>query len=117
MTIREVIVRYLTAKGMSPEQAQKVLDIMVSNPLYELNERGNDDIDGYPEVFAAVIRRSADITALGWIVENKPQAWFRPMFEAALPDPRNETTRNLDDEADEDDVPTSRTREDAVNEG
>ncbi|MBE3039706.1 MAG: hypothetical protein IMZ62_12965 [Chloroflexi bacterium] len=32
-------------------------------------------------------------------------------------DPRNETTRNLDDEADEDDVPTGRSKEDAVNEG
>ena len=42
--------------------------------------RWTEDVEGYPDVMKAVLWLSIKDHALIWIDQNKPRAWYRPMF-------------------------------------
>ena len=78
---QEKIKDMLIENGMFDGQADQVLDLLIDDlAARSMTGRWNDDIEGYHSQLLAVIWRSARRIALGWIDENLPQAWFRPMF-------------------------------------
>lgn len=79
MNWNEFATKYLVDRGMFPEQAAKVLEIVkIRHP--EMNDRWGDGVDGYPDVMINVVTISLKQTGLEWINHNLPMAWYRPMF-------------------------------------
>lgn len=83
MTVRNKLENALIAKGMSNPQAVEVLDLSI--PEINTKELGykitfDSPEDAYPEVIYNVLSATITPIALRWIDENKPLAWFRPMF-------------------------------------
>jgi hypothetical protein len=86
MTIREKLELMLVKNGMFESQAKEVMDIAISELIksvdvtyYEINFNRNSN--EYPEVLYSVLYMSIKPIALKWIEDNKPMAWFKPMFE------------------------------------
>ena len=80
MTVYEKMLKLLIDNGMFESQAREVLKIVAA----EQQERGNrwvDDEKDYPAGLYNVLWLSVKRTALKWLNENAPQAWFKPMFE------------------------------------
>lgn len=70
--------------GMFESQANEVMEIAI--PRMNVVTDGykidfNDCSSTYPEAIYNVLFISVKAVAREWIAENKPQAWFRPMFE------------------------------------
>ncbi len=80
MTLRQWAEDSLYQRGMFPEQARAVIDIVAAGNE-SIKDRWNDDTEGYPDTFLAVLIITIDHAALEWIDANKPQAWYRPMFD------------------------------------
>lgn len=49
------------------------------------------DAVGYPPQFAAILAVMIRLHALAWIDENKPFAWYRPMFVDSPAPPDDES--------------------------
>lgn len=84
MTIANSLIEKLIQNGMSETQAKEVLE--VSNPsLNELIDDYSLDLNqsasSYPIVIINILFASIKPIALKWIEDNKPQAWFKPMFQ------------------------------------
>ena len=84
MTVCEKLVSMLVGDGMFEEQAKEVIEL--AKPV--LNQMaGGYDIkyeqpeDNYPAILYPIWYMSVKPVALEWIKSNKPNAWFRPMFE------------------------------------
>ena len=81
MTIKQWSLKYLTDRGMFPEQAEESFRRNANDPANEaMEDRWNDDVEGYPSQLRAVLALSLNWWALQYIDETCPQAWFRPMF-------------------------------------
>jgi len=83
MDTRAKFAQMLTDRGMFESQADKVMEQFVPefdevNAGYRVTwERPASE---YPDAFYAVGFMYLKKTALRWIDENLPQAWFRVMF-------------------------------------
>lgn len=84
MTIKGKLRDMLVQKGMSNEQAVLVMNIalpQLQDLVKSYNVNWNDTHEAFPtEVYIAWMACINPI-ALKWIIKNKPEAWFRPMFE------------------------------------
>ena len=82
-TFKEAILHGLVSRGMFANQAYDVFErYAASKEAESMAHRWNDAMEGYPPVMLAVLRTCVDVTALEYIDEVCPKAWFRPMFAA-----------------------------------
>lgn len=84
MTVRGKLEEMLVKNGMFESQAKEVIDlsIPVINELaggYEVTF--DAPAKDYPPVLYGWWFQTIKPIALKWIIENKPNAWFRAMFE------------------------------------
>ena len=80
MTVQEEMSSYLIANGMSDSQAESV----ISQAKEEMSGTFNNwdsQMDAYSNQLQALIKIAVKGEALSWLIEHKPMAWFRPMFE------------------------------------
>ncbi len=84
MTVKGKLEHMLIQKGMSDQQAKSVMEEAMPS-LADLVENYqvdfNDDCGAYPNVIYEVLMTLIKPIALEWIIKNKPQAWFKPMFQ------------------------------------
>jgi hypothetical protein len=84
MTVRDKFINMLVNNGMFEEQAKEVMQL-AEPKLTELaddyNIRFDSPAESYPNAVYNVLFISIKATALQWIDANKPQAWYRLMFE------------------------------------
>ncbi len=83
MTVEGKLNQMLKDRGMSSEQSNAVMVLAIPeiNSLvkgYQITLKTGSD--SYPEAIYKALFMSIQPIALKWINENKPQAWFRPMF-------------------------------------
>jgi len=82
MTIEEEITSCLVNRGMFESDAAVVMaQAKESGTLSSMSGRWDHQIDDYPAVLVSVTRISVMDVALDWIIENKPHAFYRPLFE------------------------------------
>lgn len=84
MTIRTFLTDYLVANGMWPQDAPAVIALATrpecDGGMIQMDRRIDDDLEGYPPAFKAVLALAVNRLALEWIDANKPHAFYRPMF-------------------------------------
>lgn len=92
MTFKEFGVKKLFSMGMFENQAEAVMEKVISDsktnkesPNIDMKDRWDDDITGYPECMLTVLFIAIKPFALEWIKENMPEAWYRPMFDSEHP--------------------------------
>lgn len=74
---------YLTERGMSDEQAESVMKDFVPAMNREAGEyhiTWDRPASEYPDIMFSLWIKQLQVYALNWLNENKPQAWFKPMF-------------------------------------
>lgn len=81
MTFEQYMRNALFERGMLEPWIDQVMERTKADPANEAMDRWTDQVEGYPDQFAAFIWYSTKRHALQWIDENLPRAWFRPMFE------------------------------------
>jgi len=84
LTVQGKFERMLTDRGLSKNQAQEVLEQSIpemNEVVEDYNISFNSPHDAYPDVIYTILFLYLKEKTLKWIIENKPQAWFRPMFE------------------------------------
>lgn len=88
MTIEEKLVEMLYESGLFKNQAVEIVERAKANVVNEsMQNRWQDQAEGYPPQLLAVLWVSVKDHALEWIDENCPQAWFRPLFDNDNPNP------------------------------
>lgn len=81
MTIKEKIIEFLTSNGMFDDQAAATFELVKNDPANKaMSGRWNEDVSAYPLQMLPIIQMSARRSALAYIDEHCPLAWFRPMF-------------------------------------
>ncbi len=81
MTFREYLKNYCIENAMFPQHADLVLESLINDPdSASMIGRWDEDIEGYPTSFLAVLVLSLDDAALKWIDTNFPKAFNRQMF-------------------------------------
>lgn len=84
MTTKEKLIQILIDNGLFESQAEEVMEIAIPelNSLIEnYSITWNRPSEEYPDVIYNILFNSMKPTVLKWIEENKPQAWFKPMFQ------------------------------------
>lgn len=82
MNFRESMIKAMTTRGMDNSQAKEIIDsYIVSNENNPMMDRWYEDINGYPDTLGNILWMGVKDYAFKWIVQNKPEAWFRPIFE------------------------------------
>ena len=81
MTIQEQMASQLIANDMFDSQAKQVMEKVVAEQQETMSGRWQDDTSDYPAVMINTLWLIVKKTALDWLNENAPQAWFKPMFE------------------------------------
>jgi hypothetical protein len=79
MTFQEFSIKYLTDRGMFDNQAVQVVE-GVKSYQPSMVSLWNQSIDGYPDAVKTGLVLSLRSSAVEWIDNNLPQAWFRSMF-------------------------------------
>ncbi len=90
MTFAEYVKDYLFQSGMFPDQAETVLTLVKGDKANEamqtrdgdkvIQDRWEEDMEGYPPVMQALVRFATNRDAVAWIEANLPQAWYRLLF-------------------------------------
>ena len=80
MILREYFENYLQTRGMCPKEAALVMDILVADKIFK-EVKWESAKEDYSEGLLAVLMVTVNQFALDWIKENKPEAWYRPVFE------------------------------------
>ena len=81
-TIEETLKDRLVGNGVFPDMAEKIMAIVKADDINKaMQGRWNEPPETYPSSVLAILWVSTKHTALEWIIENCPNAWFRPMFE------------------------------------
>tara|TARA_R110000796_G_scaffold38007_4_gene96001 strand:- start:102 stop:356 length:255 start_codon:yes stop_codon:yes gene_type:complete len=84
MTVRVKLENMLIKRGMSEQQVDSVM-IEAIPVLQELTQGYTIDLESdgnsYPDIIYNILFDAIKPTALKWISENKPEAWFKPMFQ------------------------------------
>ena len=84
MTVRQNLEARLISYGMSEEQAKEVMDLcipMLNSLIPDYHITFDAEAYIYPSISYGLWFQSMKPVALKWIEENKPMAWFKPMFE------------------------------------
>ncbi|MFT7614325.1 MAG: hypothetical protein ACI9J3_003307 [Parvicellaceae bacterium] len=84
-TVRGKLEEMLIERGMFDTQAEAVMDLAIpkmDDVVENYNFTWDTDSNEYPQVIYNVLFSTVKETALEWINTNKPQAWYKPMFEA-----------------------------------
>lgn len=83
MTTKEKLISMLVERGMFESQAKEVVESSITQinfmtPSYRItwDSRCEDYPDSMYDVWFFIMKP----IALNWINENKPNAWFKPMF-------------------------------------
>jgi hypothetical protein len=82
-TVKERISSMLEARGMSQDQANKVIDLTMVElqkivPHYEITlDRPAHE---YPQIIYGVVFQVMKPIAFKWIIDNVPAAWFKESF-------------------------------------
>ena len=63
---------------MFDSDAEAIFPLIIEDSVFD---RWLEDVNGYPEMIRSVLWLSAKRVALEWITENKPEAFYRPLFE------------------------------------
>lgn len=83
MTTREKLESMLIERGMSVQQANEVMDL-AKPKIDEVADNYEISYDRpaseYPDIIYNTLFLFIKPIALKWIEENKPLAWFKPMF-------------------------------------
>jgi hypothetical protein len=87
MTIKEKLIEMLTSQGMFESQATEVFERMKADEANAaMQGRWHDSFEDYPPAMLNIMWVSAKRTALAYIEETCPQAWFKPLFESGAED-------------------------------
>ena len=84
MNIGQKLESRLVGMGMSDSQSKEVISLAKPDLEKTIDGYGitlSMDSDSYPEGIYNAIMICVKPVALKWINANKPQAWFKPMFE------------------------------------
>ena len=82
-TIRKKCEEELTARGILFDEARLIMDSVITDVANKrMNDRWNDDAEGYPPIVFAALLLSIKKHALEYIKKNCPNAWFRNLFES-----------------------------------
>lgn len=82
MTFKQKIVELLIERGLFDDWALEVFELVKKAPENEaMLNHWDDDISDYPKIMINIAWISTRRHALTWIDANKPQAWFRSMFD------------------------------------
>ncbi len=81
MTFRQALVAEMVSRGMFESQANKVMEIVIADEVNrDMAGRWDEDASKYPAPLLIVLWLNARETALAWIDQNLPRAFYRPMF-------------------------------------
>ncbi len=81
MTLEDWVKQYLNNAAMFPDDINAVYDRFVKRPENEcFKDRWHDQISDYPVSLQAGLLISLKRTALDYIDEVCPDAWYRPIF-------------------------------------
>lgn len=83
-TVKEKFIQMLVNMGMFESQASEVMELAIPklNVITEsYSLTWDSSSDSYPEPIYTVLMLSIKPVALDWIINNKPEAWYKPMFE------------------------------------
>ena len=82
MTVEQFVKDYLVGSGLFDDIADQIISLVKSSKANKaMLGRWQDDIEGYPIQMKSVLIVAVKRVAREWIAENKPMAWFRPIFE------------------------------------
>lgn len=83
-TVNQKLISNLVNKGMSEQQAGEVIKIAIpeiNKEIKDYNITLESVSTDYPEVIFDILMMRMKPIALKWIEENKPHAFFKPMFQ------------------------------------
>ncbi len=81
MTIRETMTKLLMYNGLSPSEADTVMESMISDKSQEpMADRWDEASEGHDKHTLAVLWACAKHFAIVWIDANAPEHWARAMF-------------------------------------
>ena len=85
MKWHEWIVNRLMDNGMSREDAIQVFEVIKTSPVHEVMKgRWDTFVIDYAAPVQTAIWIAARRTALKWIEQNRPDAWYKSMFETTI---------------------------------
>ena len=79
-TIEQKLTQRLVDNGLFEDMAEKIMQQIKADDNGTMQGRWGDSIEDYPDIMLAVLWVTVRDTALEWIDENLPNAWFRPLF-------------------------------------
>jgi hypothetical protein len=84
MTVKEKLTTFLVMRGMSDKQAEEVMQIAIPQigKVDDYQITFNSPSEDYPSIVYKILDSQLKPIALKWIIENKPMAFFRPLFES-----------------------------------
>jgi hypothetical protein len=83
-TIKGKLIKMLTKNGMFESQAEEVMKLAIpqlNKVTEDYNVNFEDCESTYPQAIYNVFFMSIKPIAFKWIEENKPMAWYKPMFK------------------------------------
>lgn len=82
MTFERTALDHLCGKGMSAEQAARVLKDMADDPGMDglMGNRWGADVGGFSDGVMAAFLASVDMFAIAFVDRECPNAWFGQMF-------------------------------------
>lgn len=82
MTVEQTLLKYLTDRGMSDNQAKEVLADYLKSVSKDTNYQItlSSDSGAYPQAVYNAFFSGLNHQAIQWIEKNIPLAWFKPMF-------------------------------------
>jgi hypothetical protein len=82
MTVEQTLLKYLTEKGLSDNQAKEILTDYLKSIAIDTNYQISlgADKDAYPNAVYIALYSGLQHQALQYIEKNIPMAWFKPMF-------------------------------------
>lgn len=84
MTVQGKLMTMLEKMGMSTSQALEVMKVAkptIDDLVSDYKISFTNSSDAYPNAIYNTLIMLIKPIALQWIEENKPQAWFKPMFQ------------------------------------
>jgi hypothetical protein len=82
-TVKEKIIRLITEKGVSDNDAKKIFEEakeIINNKIPEYKITWDSPADQYPNSLYNLWFIYINRVAIAWIDKTCPQAWFRSMF-------------------------------------
>lgn len=82
MNVKQTLLKHLTDRGMSDNQAEEVLKEYLESVDKDTNYQItlSSDSGAYPNEVYNALYSGLNHQAVQWIEKNIPLAWFKPMF-------------------------------------